>query len=445
MWKQRSSSVYVIKAIEWDDDGFNIPNPRFKGITTLDEKTGQITITNLTVEHSGVYTIDINSKEQEQRFSLKVIERVPKPVIKTEKIESNPDVVYLRCDYSETIIWKNSAGETLIGSQLDQKEESIAVKFTGNPENFYTCTLDNGASTETSDPVYERDLFKEMKAVGDTVSFRPTNINPPVTSIIWKHRSSSGIVVKATEWDDDGFNIPNPRFRGITTLDEKTGQITITNLTVEHSGVYIIDINTKEQGQRFSLKVMERVPKPVIKIEKIKSKPDVVHLRCDYSDKIIWKNSAGETLIGSQLDQKGESIAVKFTGNPENFYTCTLDNGASTETSDPVYERDLFKEMKAVGDTVSFHPTNINPPVTSIVWKHRSTSGIVVKAIEWDEDGFNIPNPRFRGITTLDEKTGQITITNLAVEHSGVYIIDINTKEQGQFKMTVMERVPKLE
>ncbi|RXN33704.1 SLAM family member 7-like isoform X1 [Labeo rohita] len=364
IWKHRSSSGVVFKVAEWDEDGFVVPNQRFKGITTLDEKTGQITITNLAVEHSGVYTIDINSKEQEQRFTLKVL------------------------------------GED------------------------------------------------QTKAVGDTVSFHPANINPPVTSIIWKHRSSSGIVVKAIEWNEDGFNTPMQRFKGITTLDEKTGQITITNLTVEHSGVYTIDINSKEQEQRFSLKVLERVPKPVIKTEKIEGNP-VVYLRCEYSEIIIWKNSAGETLIGSQLDQKGESIAVQFTGNPENFYTCTLDNGASTETSDPVYERDLFKdqgEMKAVGDTVSFRPTNINPSVTSIIWKHRSSSGIVFKVVEWDDDGFVIPNQRFKGITTLDEKTGQITITKLTVEHSGVYTIDINSKEQEQrFKLTVMEPVPKPE
>ncbi|XP_073699240.1 uncharacterized protein [Garra rufa] len=305
IWKHRSSSGIVIKAIEWDDDGFAIPSQRFKGITTLDEKTGQITITNLTVEHSGLYTIDINSKEQEQRFKVTVMERVPRPVIETEKIE----------------------GED------------------------------------------------EMKAVGETVSFGPTNINHPITSIIWKHRSTSGIVIKAIEWDDDGFAIPSQRFKGITTLDEKTGQITITNLTVEHSGVYTIDINSKEQEQRFKVTVMERVPRPVTETEKI----------------------------------EGED------------------------------------EMKAVGDTVSFGPTNINRPITSIIWKHRSTSGIVIKAIEWDDDGFAIPSRRFKGITTLDEKTGQITITNLTVEHSGVYTIDINSKEQEQrFKVTVMERVPNL-
>ncbi|KAL1282859.1 hypothetical protein QQF64_001662 [Cirrhinus molitorella] len=443
IWKHRSGSD-VIKAIEWDiEDGFSIPNPRFKDITTLDEKTGQITITNLALIHSGVYTIYINSREQEQRFMLKVEMPVPKPEIEIER-SSNPDVVYLRCRYSEKIIWKNAAGKILTGSTSHPPGEFITVKNIGNPENFYTCTLKNDVSEETSDPVYERDLFKgqfQAKSVGDTVSFRPTNINPPFTSIIWKHRSGSD-VIKAIEWDiDDGFSIPNPRFKDITTFDEKTGHITITNLALIHSGVYTIDINSKEQEERFMLKVEKPVPKPEIEIER-SSNPDVVYLRCRYSEKIIWKNAAGKILTGSTSHLPGEFITVKNIGNPENFYTCTLKNDVSEETSDPVYERDLFKgqfQAKSVGDTVSFRPTNINPPFTSIIWKHRSGSD-VIKAIEWDiDDGFSIPNPRFKDITTFDEKTGHITITNLALIHSGVYTIDINSKEQEERFMLKVE------
>ncbi|KAI2645801.1 CD48 antigen [Labeo rohita] len=186
------------------------------------------------------------------------------------------------------------------------------------------------------------------KAVGDTVSFRPTNINPPVTSIIWKHRNISGTVFKAIEWDDDGFNIPNQRFKGITTLDEKTGQITITKLTVEHSGVYTIDINSKEQEQRFKLEVLVPVPKPEIQIDSSDTNPDVVYLRCGYSETIIWKNSAGETLKGLKDHLPGEFIKVENKRNPDNYYTCTLKNTVSEKTSDPVYERDLFKGETAI-------------------------------------------------------------------------------------------------
>ncbi len=92
----------------------------------------------------------------------------------------------------------------------------------------------------------------------------------------------------------------------------------------------------------FIVSFTERVPKPVITIEK-SSDPDVVYLRCGYSETIIWKNSAGDTLEGTKNHNSSqEFITVTNTRNTENFYTCTLKNAVSEETSDPVYERDLF-------------------------------------------------------------------------------------------------------
>ncbi len=91
-------------------------------------------------------------------FIVSFTERVPKPVITIEK-GNDPDVVYLRCGYSETIIWKNSAGDTLKGTKNHNPGEFITVTNTRNPENFYTCTLKNAVNEETSDPVYERDIF----------------------------------------------------------------------------------------------------------------------------------------------------------------------------------------------------------------------------------------------------------------------------------------------
>ncbi len=91
-------------------------------------------------------------------FIVSFTERVPKPVITIEK-STNHDVAYLKCEYKETIIWKNSAGDKLEGKKNHNPGEFITVNTTRNPENFYTCTLKNDVSEETSDPVYERDLF----------------------------------------------------------------------------------------------------------------------------------------------------------------------------------------------------------------------------------------------------------------------------------------------
>ncbi|KAL1282858.1 hypothetical protein QQF64_001661 [Cirrhinus molitorella] len=333
IWKHRSSSD-VIKAIEWDiDDGFSIPNPRFKDITTLDEKTGQITITTLALIHSGVYTIDINSREQEERFTLKVEKPVPKPEIEIER-SSNPDVVNLRCRYNETIIWKNAAGETLTGSTNLAKRpgEFITVENTGNPENFYTCTLNNDVSEKTSDRVYERDLFKEPVPKPEIEIERSSN--PDVVylrcryneTIIWKN--AAGETLK-------GFK---DHLKGEFIKVEKQG-----NPENFYTCTLKNDVSEKTSDPVYERDLFkEPVPKPEIEIER-SSNPDVVNLRCRYNETIIWKNAAGEKLKGSKNHLLGEFIKVENTGNPENFYTCTLKNDVSEKTSDPVYERDLFK------------------------------------------------------------------------------------------------------
>ncbi|XDV14470.1 hypothetical protein PO909_014712 [Leuciscus waleckii] len=94
-----------------------------------------------------------------------------------------------------------------------------------------------------------------VKAVGEEVSFGPDKLPASVSSITWKHIKGAE-TVKAIEWEDGVTDTPNPRFSGITTLDTATGQITIKNLKIEHSGVYTIDISSKEQAQRFTLTVM---------------------------------------------------------------------------------------------------------------------------------------------------------------------------------------------
>ncbi len=99
-------------------------------------------------------------------FIVSFTERVTKPVITIEEEKSNNSDVYLRCGYNETIIWKNSAGDTLKGTKNHNPGEFIKVEKTRNPGNFYTCTLKNAVSEETSDPVYERDLF-----IGKTANY----------------------------------------------------------------------------------------------------------------------------------------------------------------------------------------------------------------------------------------------------------------------------------
>lgn len=98
------------------------------------------------------------------------------------------------------------------------------------------------------------------KAVKSETTFTPVkgSVAPSTTSIIWKHRNNAGIVVKVIEWDrDDGrFEIPNSNFKSHASLDEGTGELTLKNLQLKHTGVYTIDINSKEQRKQFTLTVI---------------------------------------------------------------------------------------------------------------------------------------------------------------------------------------------
>ncbi|XP_077061577.1 T-lymphocyte surface antigen Ly-9-like isoform X3 [Siphateles boraxobius] len=335
--------------IRWvhDRNGYIL---RWKGGTIRDksegvsmEEDGSLRFSSVSLNDTGKYTFTASNDEGTEivkgEVEIKVYEKAPKPTVKFRCTDDGNAT--LSCDIGKR--------EDLT---LSWYKEDIVIQNYKNPQVFlsstqvqenkpYSCEAHNPVSKHISESITVS-CKEKKKAVGDEVYFRLDKPLPDsVTSITWKH-INNGVTIKAIEWEDGETDIPNPRFKGITTLDTETGQITITKLTVEHTGLYTIDINSKEQKQRFTLTVMEPVPKPVIKIEQTDN-TDVVYLICEYSEAIIWKNSAGETLNGSAHHPKGESITVTKTGNPEIFYTCTLQNTVSEETSDPVYERDLFK------------------------------------------------------------------------------------------------------
>ncbi|XP_077061576.1 cell adhesion molecule CEACAM5-like isoform X2 [Siphateles boraxobius] len=326
---------------------------RWKGVTIRDksegvsmEEDGSLRFSSVSLNDTGKYTFTAFNAEGTEivkgEVEIKVYEKAPKPTVKFRCTDDGKAT--LSCDIGNrkdlTLSWYKE--DKII---QNYKNSQVFLSSTQVQENKpYSCEAHNPVSKHKSESI-RVSCKVEKKAVGDEVSFRPDKPLPAgVTSITWKH-INNGVTINAIEWEDGETTSPNPRFKDNTTLDTKTGQITITNLTVEHTGVYTIDISGKEQEQRFTLTVMEPVPKPVIKIEKSTDNSDVVYLICEYSETIIWKNSAGETLTGLIHLTKGESITVKNERNPEIFYTCTLQNTVSEETSDPVYERDLFKGL----------------------------------------------------------------------------------------------------
>ncbi|XP_016300798.1 uncharacterized protein LOC107657274 [Sinocyclocheilus anshuiensis] len=188
------------------------------------------------------------------------------------------------------------------------------------------------------------------KAVNSETTFTQVtgSVAPSTTSIIWKHRDNAGTVVKVIEWDleDGSTDIPNAKFKSHATLDKNTGNLNLKYLQLKHSGIYTVEINSKEQRKQFTLTVMEPVCKPHIVKKCLLEDVSGCLLICvgeaSSESTVIWKYWDGEKLHEQYPNMR--TITVTNSGNPDSHYTCTLKNAVSVETSDPVYLKYLFHD-----------------------------------------------------------------------------------------------------
>ncbi|XP_073722367.1 titin homolog isoform X3 [Misgurnus anguillicaudatus] len=279
-WKYTGGGE-VIKVIEWDNDFKTLESldPKFKTRVALDKTTGELTIRDLQLEHTGLYTIEINNKEQEKKFTLTVMGVDIKAVVGGE-VRFKPDIpegslkdssvtwIYKTAtDMIKVIEWDNDF-QTLECMNPKFKTRVDLDKITGEltirdlkleDTGLYTIKINN-KEQEKKFTLTVMDV--DIKAVvGGEVHFKPdipaaTSLKD--TTITWKY-TGGGDVMNVIEWDNDfqSLDILNPKFKNRVALDRTTGELTIRHLKLEHTGLYTIKINNKEQEKKFTLTVME--------------------------------------------------------------------------------------------------------------------------------------------------------------------------------------------
>ncbi|KAL1005607.1 hypothetical protein UPYG_G00061280 [Umbra pygmaea] len=144
------------KVAEWDKDfGLEIYG-NYKGRTELDQTTGHLTIKNLWIKDSGLYSVEINSKVLKRTFTVSVFKAVPIPQIKYS-CNSNKTLCTLSCDGDTTDAgsvsyqWKKGQGD------FQQSAKQLNVTKTDDSKTNYTCQLKNAVSSATG--VFDEDLF----------------------------------------------------------------------------------------------------------------------------------------------------------------------------------------------------------------------------------------------------------------------------------------------
>uniref|UniRef100_A0A667Z275 Ig-like domain-containing protein n=1 Tax=Myripristis murdjan TaxID=586833 RepID=A0A667Z275_9TELE len=170
------------------------------------------------------------------------------------------------------------------------------------------------------------------KKAGDTVmlTLDLSSVTGPITSIVWKHNRNL-----AMEWDGketDSFR--NFKERG--HLNNSTGVLTITGLTISDSGSYAAEINNRVILET-ELKVIAPVPKPTISVL-CDTELTYCGLSCDGNT----TDAEPVTYIWNKDEKKEEAGLLQLyqiTKEEDSTYTqfsCTLQNKVSESTSEPV-------------------------------------------------------------------------------------------------------------
>ncbi|XP_053170712.1 uncharacterized protein LOC128354513 [Scomber japonicus] len=167
------------------------------------------------------------------------------------------------------------------------------------------------------------------KKVGDEVVLKP-DVSGPITSITWKHGADL-----AMQWDGPGTDIDAYRtFKVQGKLNVSTGEMTITNLTLQDTGVYTPDINNKAESS-IKLVVIFPVPTPTVS-ESCNEDKTTCTLTCDGNT-----TGTGDVTYKWKMDDSLSQTSKIHTITKENSsnittFSCVLLNEISEEISKPI-------------------------------------------------------------------------------------------------------------
>ncbi|XP_047432807.1 uncharacterized protein LOC125000990 isoform X6 [Mugil cephalus] len=430
-WKHNSNL-----AAEWYGAGATDFYRDFKGRCTLKTETGELTIPKLTLKDSGSYTPEINNRVL-ATTEIKIISPVPKPTISMSCDDKKTHCV-LTCEGNTTGVeqvtytWKSDG----VMMKSKSKEINITKEETSS---FFRCTMENPVSSQFSNQVVNpvlvsnTDIPNMYKKVGDRLDLSVSSKGATITSIVWKH--GSNVVV---EWNG-GEPVVYGDFKGRCTLDTRTGELTISGLKPKDSGSYTAEING-DAIKTTKIKVIYEVPKPTISMSCDDEKTHCV-LTCEGDttgvEQVTYTWKSGDVV-------KSETKEFKITKkDTEASFVCTVKNPVSSESSEavdnPLTTNNEFDIIiyKTVGDEVVLSPGSKVDDITSLTWKYGPDT--VVDLFQGKSKFYHT----FKGHYKLDTTTGELTIFNLTLEDSGIYIAEINDKVLDPTELKVFSPVPK--
>ncbi|XP_073718459.1 uncharacterized protein [Misgurnus anguillicaudatus] len=463
---------------------YNCPHKRFRDKLKLQPETGDLIISNVSNEHSGVYHLKITSggETSHRRFKVSVIERILAD--KDESVNLKTEVTDIKRDY--VIEWR--FGETLIAqinpankifSTYDGDKGLFRDKLelnhqTGDltitdviPEHTGDYTLKIIRDGKMSDKRFsvfvrggrEKRLVDEWKSVD--LKTEVTDIQKDDV-IEWRFGDEETVIAKINHANNIFITFDDDLFRDKLKLNDQTGDLTINDIRQKHGGVYLLKIirGGKTSYARFIVfvyggheEILHRSEGASVSLE-----TKVTDIKRD--DLIEWTFENEETLIAKinppnnifstydgednifrdklELnDQTGDlninDIREKHSGD---YKLKIIRDGETSYKRFIVFVRcellkcKIEKLIVYKGDSV-----HLKTEVTDIKegdlieWKFRKTLIAEIKPVNNIFSTYNGDDDLFRDILELNHQTGNLNINNTREEHTGEYLLKI-TKDR---------------
>nr|XP_055072956.1 SLAM family member 9-like [Misgurnus anguillicaudatus] len=188
----------------------------------------------------------------------------------------------------------------------------------------------------------------EVKSVsvmeGDSVTLHIDLIDlKTVHLILWKFGPQESLIARVNREANTVSIYPDVldgRFRGRLQVNNQTGDLTITNITTQHIGLYQINISGKQKiSHRFNVTVYARLPVPVISsycpqnsslISNCVLLCSVLNVR-DVSLSWYKGNSLYSSISVSDLNIR-LSLSLEIEYQTNNTYSCVVNNPIGNQT-----------------------------------------------------------------------------------------------------------------
>uniref|UniRef100_F1RJY9 CD48 antigen isoform X1 n=2 Tax=Sus scrofa TaxID=9823 RepID=F1RJY9_PIG len=177
----------------------------------------------------------------------------------------------------------------------------------------------------------------EFALSGSNVSLQIANLPEGYSSLAWFYTVDQKIV----EWEFSVCKYFDTKFKGRARLDLQSGALHIQKVKKEDESTYILKVNgdtRNEKNWKIMLTVLDPVPKPIIKIQKMQEVNNSCYLMlsCVIQDQHVnytWYQESG--LFPKEL----QSSVLEITLVPQNyskFYSCQVSNPVSSQ-KDTIY------------------------------------------------------------------------------------------------------------